>query len=98
MVKPTLTDLNPVKLHYYPFIISLDRCDVSCSTFEDPFGSICVPNKMEEINLKAFNKIKGVDESNTLKKHISCECRCNFDSRECYSRQKMENDRSVKIQ
>ena len=25
MVKPTLIDLNPVELKYYPFIISLDK-------------------------------------------------------------------------
>ena len=26
MVRPTLFDLNPVELRYYPFIISLDKC------------------------------------------------------------------------
>ena len=29
------------ELHYYPFIISLDRCDGSCNTVEDPLGRIC---------------------------------------------------------
>lgn len=52
------------ELHYYPFIIiSLDRCDVSCNTFEHPLGSICVSNKMEEINLKIFNMIKEMNQS-----------------------------------
>ena len=26
MDSPTLTDLNPVNLSYYPFIVSLDKC------------------------------------------------------------------------
>ena len=26
MVRPSLTDLNPVELKYYPFMISLDKC------------------------------------------------------------------------
>ena len=30
MVRPTLIDLNPVKLKYYPFMISLDKCTGSC--------------------------------------------------------------------
>ena len=34
--------------------------------------------------------IKGICESNTLIKHISCECTCNFDDRKCDSEQKME--------
>ena len=26
MIRPTLIDLNPVELNYYPFLISLDKC------------------------------------------------------------------------
>ena len=45
MVRPTLVDLNPSELYYYPFTIIMDRCDGSCSTVKDPGGIICVPNK-----------------------------------------------------
>ena len=38
-------DLNPDD---YPFIFSVDRCDGSCNTVEDPFGRICAPNEIEE--------------------------------------------------
>ena len=31
MVRPTLIDLNPVQLKYYPFMISLDKCTGSCN-------------------------------------------------------------------
>ena len=31
MVRPTLIDLNPVELKYYPFMISLDKCARSCN-------------------------------------------------------------------
>ena len=30
-VRPTLIDLNPVKLKYYPFMIRLDKCTGSCN-------------------------------------------------------------------
>ena len=26
LVRPTLIDLNPIELKYYPFMISLDKC------------------------------------------------------------------------
>ena len=29
MVRPTLINLNPVELKYYPFMISLDKCNES---------------------------------------------------------------------
>ena len=31
MIRPTLIDFNPVKLKYYPFMISLDKCIGSCN-------------------------------------------------------------------
>ena len=30
-----------------------------------------------------FNKITGINESKTLTKHISWECKCKFDGRKC---------------
>ena len=42
IVRPTLTDLNPVELKYYPFTISLDKCLESCSVLSP---KICVSKK-----------------------------------------------------
>ena len=104
MVRLTLIDFNFDEFHYYLFIISLDSCYGSCNTIEDPFGPyhekqtfcflwlwfgrICVPNKIEEVNWKEFSIIKEINESKTWIKHISCNCRCKFDSRKCNSKQK----------
>ena len=30
MVRPNLIDLNPIELKYYPFMISLGKCNGSC--------------------------------------------------------------------
>ena len=37
--------------------------------------------------------ITGINESKTLTKHISCECKCKFDGRKCNSNQKWNNDK-----
>ena len=87
MVRSMLLNWNPDKHHYHLFINSMDRCNGSCNTAEDPFGRICVPNKTEDENLKVFNIIKGISESKTLAKHISCGCKCEFDGRKCNSRE-----------
>ena len=34
MVQPTLIDLNPVELIYYPLMISLNKCTGSCDVFQ----------------------------------------------------------------
>ena len=40
MARPALIDLNPVELKYYPFMISLDKCNGS---YNVSFPKICVP-------------------------------------------------------
>ena len=49
-------------MYYYPFVISINRCNGSCNIVEDPFGKIRALNKMEEVNLKVFNLIKGTND------------------------------------
>ena len=59
MVRLMLIDLNSDEFYYYPCIIILKKYNRSYSTLEAPFGRICVPNKIEDVNLKMFNRIKG---------------------------------------
>ena len=47
MVRPTLK--------YYPFIISLDKCNRICNVFSK---NMCSENKTKDINVKVFNMIK----------------------------------------
>ena len=39
-------------------MVRLDTCDKSCNTVEDPFGRICIANKIEDINSKVCRLIK----------------------------------------
>ena len=55
MVRPTLIDLNSDELHYYPFMISMNWFNGNCNIVEVHCGGICVPDKMEDVNLKVFN-------------------------------------------
>ena len=56
MVRPTVNDLSPVELKYYPFIISLDKCNESCNVLSP---KIYVPKETKDINVKvSHNKIR----------------------------------------
>ena len=93
MTQPNLINLLPNEysqgFHYYPFVVKLDRCAGSCSTLNDLFNKVYVPNKTEDLNLS----IAGINESKTLTKHISCKCKCRFDERKCNSYQWWNNDK-----
>ena len=80
MVRPTLIDLNTVEFKYYPFMISLNKCIGSYNALSP---KICVQKETKDINVKAFNMITKKNEAKTMTKHISCDCKCKFNSAEC---------------
>ena len=59
--QPTLINLHPNEysrgLHYYPFVVSLDKCARICNTLDDLSNRVCVPNKTKNLNLSVFNMI-----------------------------------------
>ena len=87
MIQPTLINLYPneysQEFHYYPFAVKLNRCVGSCNTLNDLSNKVCIPNKTEDSNLSVFNMITGINESKTLTKDISCECKYKFYRRKC---------------
>ena len=97
MIQPILINLHPdeysQELHYSPFAVKLHRCLGSYNTLNDLSNKVCVPNKTEDLNLSVFNMIAEINESKTLTKHISCECKCRFVRRKCNSHQWSNNDK-----
>ena len=59
--QPTLINLHPNEYsrgsHYYPFVVSLDRCAGICNTLDDLSNRVCVSNKAKNLNLSVFNMI-----------------------------------------
>ena len=80
MVRPALISINLVELKCYPFMISLNKCTGCCNVLS---SKLWVPKEA-----KAFNMITNKDEAKGKTKHISCGCKCKFNSTTCYSKQK----------
>ena len=84
-IQPTLINLDPdeysQEFHYYPFSVKFNKCVGSCNTLNDLSNKVCVPNKTEDLDLSVFNITTGINESKTLTKNISCECKCKFDGK-----------------
>ena len=81
MIRPTFIDLNPIRLNYYPFMISLDKCNGSCNAVDDLSTNIYIPSKTKDINVKVFNMITRIIEAKTLVKHILYDFKCKLDSK-----------------
>ena len=48
IVRPTLIDMNPVELKYYPFMISINKSSGSCNVLSP---KICVAKETKDINV-----------------------------------------------
>ena len=44
-------------------MVNLDRFVRSCNTLNDLSNKVCVPNKIENLNLGVFNMIAEINES-----------------------------------
>ena len=88
MVRPTPIDMNPDELKYYSFMISLNKCTGSCNVLS---AKICVPKETEVSYVKAFNMITNKDDANAMTEHISCDCKCKFNSTTYCLKQKWDN-------
>ena len=57
-------------MHYYPFVVKLDRRIEICNTLNYLSNKVCIPNKTEDLNIRVFNIITGKNESKILTKDI----------------------------
>ena len=59
MIPTTLIKLHPdeysQELHFYSFVVNLDRGDGCCNTCNELSNKVCVPNKTEDLNLSMLN-------------------------------------------
>ena len=94
MVRPTLINLNPVELRYCPFMISLDICTGSSNVLS---SNICVPKETKDVNVKAYNIVTNKNKAKTMEKHITCDCKCKFNTTACNSNQKW-NDKTCQCE
>ena len=85
MIRPSLIDLNPFELQYYPFMISLDKCNGSYSLI---VKNICYKKKKNNEAFKAFNMVTNENGAKTMVKHVSYDCKCTFSSTTCNSNKK----------
>ena len=56
-VRPEIINVNSNEPVFYPFSIKASKCSGSCNNINDPYGKICVPSVIKDLNVKLFKKI-----------------------------------------
>ena len=68
---------------FYPYSIKINKCKVSCNTINDPYAKICVPDNIENTNVKVFNLMSRTNETKHIIWHKTCKCKCRLDASAC---------------
>ena len=89
--RPTFVNINSDEATFYSFTVSVNKCGGNYNIIDDPYGQVCVPNKVESMNLKVFNLMLLVNKTRSMVQHESCKCRCELNQSVCNSNQKIES-------
>ena len=77
MVIPTLINMNPNELRYYPFMISLSKQYIYLffTEVETSYSQNICSKRNKNIYLKAVNMITNKHKAKAVKEHVSCDCK-----------------------
>ena len=78
---------------FYPFSIKTSKWSGSWNNINDPYAELCVPNVIENINIKVFNIMSKTNEIRHMKWHETCKCKCRLDASVCNSEQRWNKDK-----
>ena len=87
-VRPEIADVNSNNPIFYPFSIKINKCSGNCNNINDPYGRICVPDTVKNLNVKVLNLMTLTNETRHIKWHETCKCICRLDKIICNSKQR----------
>ena len=81
-----IIDVKNNELVFYPYSIKVNKCSGSCSNINNPYAKLCVPDIINNINVKVFNLMSRINETRQIVWHETCKCVCSLTSAVCNSR------------
>ena len=78
---------------FFPFCIKTSKCGGSCNNINDPYMKLCVPDIVENLNVKAFNIMSRTDETRHIEWHETYKCKCRLDASVCVNKKRWNKDK-----
>ena len=72
--RPHIVNVNSSNPIFHPFSIKISKCSGNCNKFNDPYAKICVPDIIENLNVKVFNLMSRTNERRLIEWHEKCKC------------------------
>ena len=94
MPRPKILDINEGvgEALFYPYNVLVNKCSVSCNTFDTHMAKLCVPNVIKRVNMQIYNFFMTLNETRNVLWHESCKCVCKLNSPVCNNKQIWNGD------
>ena len=92
-IRPKIININSNEPSFYRYSIEVNKCSSSCNNINDPYAKLCLPDVVEEINVKVFNLMSRANETRHKEWHETCKCKCRLDGSVCNNKQSWNNDK-----
>ena len=94
MPRPKILDVNEGigEALLYPYNVLVNKSSGSCNTLDDPMSRTCVPNIINNVNIKVYNFLMRLNETRNVLWHESCKCVCLLKSSVCNNKQIWNSD------
>ena len=89
-IKSEIINVNTNEHMLYPYKITINKCNDSFNSINNPYAKLCVPDTIKNINVKAFNLVSRTNERRHIEWHKTCKCQCRLNASVCTKKTKME--------
>ena len=69
ITRPQVVNVNGDEPVFFPFSIEASRCSGSCNNINDLYAKVCVPDVVENLNVKVFNLMSRTNETRFIEWH-----------------------------
>ena len=87
-IRSEIINVNTIEPMFYPYSITINKCKGNCNTFIDPYAKLCVPDAINNINVKVFNLMSRTNETRDIEWHKTCTCKCRLYASVCNNKQR----------
>ena len=92
-VRPQTVNVNSKDTVFFSFSIKTSKCSGSCNNINNPYAKLCIPDVVENLNVKVFNLISRTNETRHTEWHETCKCKCRLNASVCNSKKCWNKDK-----
>ena len=93
-VRPQTVNVNSKDTVFFSFSIKTSKCSGSCNNINNPYAKLCIPDVVENLNVKVFNLISRTNETRHTQWHETCKCKCRLDDSDFNNKQRWNDAKS----